>query len=40
MGSLYGNDDVPNQRVEFSSLTELYRGKLKGEPRIKIQSFL
>lgn len=39
MGSLYGNDDAPHQRVEFSSLIELYRGNLKGEPKIFFQDF-
>ena len=39
MGSLYGNDDAPNQRVEFSGLIELYRGKLKGDPKIFFQDF-
>lgn len=38
-GSLYENSDAPSQRIEFSGVFELYRGKLKGEPRIIIQDF-
>ncbi|MDQ8935806.1 hypothetical protein [Acinetobacter rudis] len=38
-GSSHGRDEIPNHRLEFSSLIEIYRGKLRGEPRTIIQDF-
>lgn len=39
IGSLHGRGEIPQKRLEFSSLIELYRKKLKGEPRFKIFDF-
>jgi hypothetical protein len=38
-GSSHGRDEIPKYRLEFSSLIEIYRGKLKGEPKLIIKNF-
>lgn len=38
-GSSHGRDEIPKHRLEFSSLIEIHRGKLRGEPKIIMQDF-